>query len=76
MQLIRPKVVITLGKDVANFLLNNEEKMGNMRGHVYDYMGAKLISTYHPSYLARGGGINHRHFGKVVNDFSKAKEFI
>jgi len=76
LQLIRPKVIITLGKDVANFLLNNEEKMGAMRGCTYDYMGTKLISTYHPSYLARGGGINHRHFGRVVKDFSKAKGFI
>jgi len=75
-QLIKPKVIITLGKDVANFLLNNKEKMGAMRGCIYNYLGAKLISTYHPSYLARGGGIKHQHFDRVVKDFNKAKEFI
>ena len=75
-QLLDPKVIITLGRDVANFLLNNEEKMGDMRRNTYDYMGTKLIATYHPSYLARGGGINHKHYGRVVEDFNRAKEFV
>jgi len=72
LKLVNPKVVITLGKDVSNFLLNNESTMGNMRGNIYNYMGIKLISTYHPSYLARGGGVKHKHFERVVKDFSKA----
>jgi len=78
MQLIRPKVIITLGKNVADFFIPNYEKtMKFMRGRVhYGHMGANLITTYHPSYLARGGGINHRHYGSVVKDFNKAREFI
>jgi DNA polymerase len=75
-KLIQPKVIIALGKDVSNFLLNNEESMGNMRGKVYDYMGIKLISTYHPSYLARSGGIKHKHFNRVVDDFKLSLEFM
>lgn len=76
LQLIKPKVVIALGKDVCNFLLNKDGQMGAMRGNVYDYMNTKLVCTYHPSYLARGGGINHRHFNKVVKDFEKALKYI
>lgn len=72
LKLIEPKVIIALGKDVSNFLLNNEDSMGNMRGNVYSYMGKHLISTYHPSYLARAGGVKHRHFDRVVKDFGKA----
>ena len=72
LQLVKPKVIIALGKDVSNFLLNKEENMGSMRGNVYNYMGIKLISTYHPSYLTRGGGVNHKHFHTVVKDFNKA----
>ena len=73
-QLINPKVIIALGKDVCNYLLNNDLAMGQMRGKIYPYMGRSLICTYHPSYLARGGGIKHRHFDKVVKDFMKSKE--
>jgi uracil-DNA glycosylase len=72
LQIIQPKVVIALGKDVSNFLLNNDNSMGSMRGNIYEYMGIKLVSTYHPSYLARGGGVKHRHFDRVVKDFKKA----
>jgi len=71
-KLINPKVIITLGADVTNFLLNTNNRIGEMRGKVFDYLNLKLIATYHPSYLARGGGEKHRHFMRVVNDFSKA----
>ncbi len=74
---IKPKVIIGLGGDVCNFLLNNDFlKIGQMRGKEYKYMGAKFIPTYHPSYLARGGGIKHRHFNIVVEDFRRALKYI
>ena len=76
LKLIQPKVIIALGKDVCNFLLNNEDNMGSMRGNVYDYMGTKLIGSYHPSYLARGGGVKHKDFDRVVNDFKKALYYL
>ena len=76
LQLLQPKVIIALGGDVCNFLLNNDEKIGRLRGRAYDYHNYKLVSTYHPSYLARGGGKNHRDYPKVVNDFNLAKELL
>jgi DNA polymerase len=74
--LIKPKVVIALGKDVCNYLLNNSDEMRDLRGNTYPYMGTNLICTYHPSYLARGGGVKHRHYGRVVDDFKKAFQYI
>lgn len=76
LKLIQPRVVIALGKDVSNFLLNNENNMGSMRGNFYNYMGVKLLSTYHPSYLARGGGTKHKSFEIVVNDFHQALYYL
>ena len=70
--LIKPKVIIGLGKDVCNYLLNIEESIGKMREYNSYYMNSKLICTYHPSYLVRGGGVNHKDYDKVVNDFKKA----
>jgi len=74
--LVKPEVIIALGKDVSNFLLENSDPMKNMRGRIYTYNNKKLISTYHPSYLARGGGVKHRDFNKVVNDFRQVMEII
>ena len=76
LKLIRPKVIIALGKDVSNFLLNNDKNMGSMRGNVYKYMGINLMSTYHPSYLARGGGTKHKDFEVVVNDFQQTLYYL
>ena len=76
LKLIQPKVIIALGRDVSNFLLNNENSMGNMRGNMYRYMGIHLMSTYHPSYLARGGGVKHKHFDIVVNDFKHTLHYL
>lgn len=69
LRLIQPKVVIALGKDVANFLLANELQMKDMRGKVFDYFNNKLMVTYHPAYLVRGGNEKHKHFQTVVDDF-------
>ncbi len=76
LNLIKPKVIIALGKDVGNFLLNNDLNIGVMRGKEYRYMSSTLICSYHPSYLARGGGSKHRHFSRVVDDFKLAVRFI
>lgn len=75
--LIEPKVVIGLGRDVCNYLLSNTKSMKDLRGKVVTYLGdIKLISTYHPSYLARGGGIKHKHFNRVVRDFRTAIDYL
>lgn len=72
LSLLKPKVIIGLGKDVCSYLLDINESISNMRGNIFNYMGIKFICTYHPSYLIRGGGVKHRDFNKVVDDFKTA----
>jgi DNA polymerase len=76
MGIIKPRVIIGLGGDVCNYLLNKEEKIGQLRGNAYPYLGAQMICTYHPSYLARGGGVKHQHYGRVIDDFKKAFNYV
>ena len=51
--LIRPKLIVALGKPAAETLLNAEVKVGAARGRLFDYRGIPLIVTYHPAYLLR-----------------------
>jgi len=51
--LIKPKVIVTLGKFAAQCLLRSEEPISKLRGRLFDYRGAKLIPTFHPAYLLR-----------------------
>ena len=50
---IQPKVIVALGAFAAKALLKTQDPISRLRGRVYDYHGAKLIPTFHPSFLLR-----------------------
>jgi DNA polymerase len=50
---INPKVIVALGAFAAKTLLRSEESISRLRGRIYDFQGAKLIPTFHPSFLLR-----------------------
>lgn len=52
-QLIRPRLIVALGKIAAVNLLGRDASIASLRGKVHDYMGIPLIVTYHPAYLLR-----------------------
>ena len=52
-EIIKPKVIVALGKFAAQTLLRTLDPISRLRGRVYDYRGAKLIPTFHPAYLLR-----------------------
>jgi uracil-DNA glycosylase len=51
--LIRPKLIVALGKSAASLLLGTDATVASLRGRVHDYRGSPLIVTYHPAYLLR-----------------------
>jgi len=51
--LLRPKLIVALGKVAAVNLLKREASVASMRGKVLEYQGTPLIVTYHPAYLLR-----------------------
>jgi uracil-DNA glycosylase family 4 len=53
---IQPKVIIALGAFAARTLLRTQDPISRLRGRVYDFRGAKLIPTFHPSFLLRSPG--------------------
>ena len=50
---VRPKVVVALGKFAAQCLLRSETPITRLRGREFIYRGAVLIPTFHPAYLLR-----------------------
>ena len=51
--LIRPKIILCLGKISGTTLLNKDDSLGNLRGVFYPFRGAELTVTYHPAALLR-----------------------
>jgi uracil-DNA glycosylase len=50
---VRPKVIVALGSFAAKTLLRSDDSISRLRGRIYDFHGAKLIPTFHPSFLLR-----------------------
>jgi DNA polymerase len=51
--LIRPKVIVGLGKFAAQWLLKTAEPISRIRGRLGEYQGVKVMPTWHPAYLLR-----------------------
>ncbi len=51
--LIRPKLIVALGKVAVMNLLRRDVSIASLRGRLHEYQGTPLIVTYHPAYLLR-----------------------
>ena len=51
--LVRPKLIVAMGRFAAQTLLGTEATIASLRGKVHRYAGVPLIVTYHPAYLLR-----------------------
>ena len=51
--LVRPKIILAVGKVAAQSLLQTDEPVGRIRGRAHELNGIPLIVTYHPAYLLR-----------------------
>ena len=52
-ELVKPKLIVALGRFAAQSLLKTEASIASLRGRVHDYQGVPVIVTYHPAYLLR-----------------------
>ena len=53
LDIIRPRVILALGRIAAQNLLNTSAPLGRLRERVHDYHGIPLVVTYHPAALLR-----------------------
>lgn len=52
-EFVKPKVVVTLGKDAYAKVTSEEENFASVRGHVVDFKDYKLVPIFHPNHLLR-----------------------
>ena len=51
--LVRPRIILAMGRFAVQSLLRTDEAIGRLRGRVHRYQGVPLVVTYHPAYLLR-----------------------
>ena len=70
--IVKPKIIVTLGRIAFKYLLNEEIPITKARGNIYNFNGIKVIPTYHPSYLLR----NPSKKKEAFIDLKLIKEFL
>lgn len=72
--LIRPSLLLAVGRIAAHFLLNTQTPLGQLRGkmHTYGQFNTPLIVTYHPAYLLR----NPSDKSKAFQDLQRVQHFF
>jgi len=54
--IVRPEIIIALGKFAVQTLLQSKVPITKLRGNWHSYHGIKLMPTFHPAYLLRNPG--------------------
>lgn len=72
--LIRPKLILAVGRIAAQNLLGTTAPLGRLRGQVHSFgeLNTPLIVTYHPAYLLRSPGEKR----KAWEDLKFARAFF
>jgi uracil-DNA glycosylase family 4 len=72
-ELIDPRVVVTLGNFATCTLLSTTEGIRTLRGRAYPFRGGQLVPTYHPAFALRSGG---EIMAEMRADFVRAKRLL
>ncbi len=78
-QVVQPRVIVTLGLPATRLILDSTETMGNLRGRWGTFTDPSgrtvpVMPTYHPAYLLRA--YNDENRAKVWSDLQLAMEKI
>ncbi len=70
--IVRPRVVVALGRPAAQFLLGTSEPISALRGAFREVDGVRVMPTFHPAYLLR----NESAKRPVWEDMKKVREAL
>ena len=70
--LLKPKLILAVGRVAAQNLLNRKESLSRLRGSMHKYNDTPLFITYHPAYLLR----SPKEKRKAYLDLLRVKQFL
>ena len=69
-ELVDPKVIVTLGNFATRVILDRPVSISKVRGQLFPWNGRTVIPTFHPAAVLRGGGAASRTMQSVREDFA------
>jgi uracil-DNA glycosylase family 4 len=70
--LVRPRVLVALGRVAAQTLLGNDSPIGRMRGQWFQVQGIPTMVTYHPAALLRNVALKR----PTWEDMQQVRDFL
>lgn len=71
-EVIKPKVIVTLGEEAYNIFSQTKEEFNSVRGHIIDLKDYKLVPIYHPQFLLRNPSLKK----DTLNDLKIIKSLL
>ena len=73
LELIDPRIVVTLGNFATRFVLDTSSSISRLRGQRFRWRERTVIPTFHPAAVLHGGGENSRQMQSLREDFREIK---
>ncbi len=71
-ELVKPKIIITLGKEAYHYLTNDTTDLKEIRGTITTHENYTLIPTYHPNFLLKNPSLKR----EVFEDLQKVRGLL
>ena len=75
-ELIRPRVIVTLGNFATRVLLDRQVSISRVRGQRFHVDGQVVLPTFHPAAVLRGGGAASTQMLAVRSDLAQVAEIL
>ena len=76
LDLIRPRVVVTLGNFATRVILDRQVSISRVRGQRFTVDGRTVIPTFHPAAVLHGGGEAGSQMAALRQDFESIKALL
>jgi uracil-DNA glycosylase len=71
LELIDPRIIVTLGNFATRFILGRPVSISRVRGERFAWEGRIVIPTFHPAAVLRGGGDASKQMASLRQDFQE-----
>ncbi|HEX9123145.1 MAG TPA: uracil-DNA glycosylase [Actinomycetota bacterium] len=72
-QLVDPRVIVTLGNWATRFILDKQVSISRVRGQRFTVDGRVVIPTFHPAAILHGGGESSSQMTALRADFQEIR---
>jgi uracil-DNA glycosylase family 4 len=76
LELIRPRLIVTLGNFATRVMLDRQVSISRVRGERFTVDGRTVIPTFHPAAVLHGGGESGAQMASLRTDFRTIRSVL